>query len=266
MKMCMIGDSHLAMMVSAYKEQPLEGLEIVPVSWLRHLGPQVRIDGSSLYADGAELTDFWNGVGLPSRIELAEYDALTFVSFSATLFSVLAILRDHAVSGWNGTKPIIKALNSPLGNPSRRRLITPAVFSDSLSGIMRDNYTYKFIEQIRGVSDIPIMMVPAPLPRELILSHRPNLQALKRILHAQDGGVVAQSLQHAHETTYGAFDNVTVLRQPQETIVHGCLTKEKYRVGASRYGTGVEHDDDDILHAGPLLGQIFLNKISELCL
>lgn len=264
MKICMIGDSHLAMMLNAQKEDPIKGLDITPVTWPQEYRDKFLLQGTELVADDPGLVAFWESGGLPSKIDLTAFDRLVFVSFTATAFHAFPILRDHIVSGWNGAKPVVRALKSPLENPDRRRLLTPAVFQHCLAAAIREHHTYKFIEQIRQHSDIPMAVVAAPYLAENTLKHRPGLWGLKRVLKAKDGEALAQSLHKAHETAFGVFENVTVLRQPQETVVQGCLTAEKYREGAMRYGTSVAHGAKDILHAGPLLGRLLMDDIHSL--
>jgi hypothetical protein len=264
MKICMIGDSHLAMMLNAQKEEPIKGLDITPVTWPRHFHEQFTLRGTQLCADGPGLVSFWKQGGLGSKIDLTAFDRLVYVSFTATQFSAFHILREHVVSGWNDAKPVIRALNAPMEQPDRRRLLTPAVFNQCLAGVIRENYAYTFTKQIRKHSDIPIAVVPAPFLAENVLTHRPKLWGLKRILRANDGEALAQSLNDAHQIAFGGLENVSVLRQPKETVACGCLTAERYREGAKRYGTTEAHSTTDILHAGPLLGRLLMKMIHTL--
>ena len=264
MKICMIGDSHLAMLLNAQKKYPVKGLDITPVTWPQQFHDQFSLRGTNLCADGAGLASFWRSGGLAPTIDLTAFDRLVFVSFTATAFNAFHILRTHAVSDWNDAEPVIKALDAPLGDAGDRRLLTPAVFKQSLAGTIRENHSYKFIDQIRKHSAIPIAVVPAPFLAEHTLEHRPKLWGLRRVLRAKDGAALAQSLHDAHEIAFGPFADVSVLRQPQQTVTQGCLTAQEYREGAARYGTTVAHSANDILHAGPLLGQILINEISLL--
>lgn len=264
MKICMIGDSHLAMMVNAQKEQRFENLEITPVSWPRQFYDQLSLRGTEMCADGPELIADWERRGLAPKIDLAAFRQLVFVSHTITAFSAFTILRDHVISGWNEAEFLVKRLNSPMGGPDDRRLMTPAVFQECLAGLIQESPTYKLIDHVRKHSSVTIVLVPAPYLAEHTLKHRSRLWRLRQVLRKNDGAALAQSLHQAHEIAFGSFSNVTLLRQPEETVVRGCLTQEMYREGARRYGTGAMHSADDILHAGPLLGRLYLKEICKL--
>ncbi len=261
MKICMIGDSHLAMMINAQRQDPIENLDITPVSWPRQFFDQLAFEGTEICANGPELAEDWERCRLPNRLDLSAFDKVVFVSYTITTFHAFVILGDHAVSGWNDANSLIKKLNSQLKGPGKRRLITPAVFRESLAGLIRENHTFKFVDHLRGHCEVPIVLVPAPYLAEHTLDHRKNLWGLKQVLRKRDGASLVRELHAAHELVFGAYSNLTLLRQPSETVVRGCLTSEEYRAGAARMVTGVAHREDDILHAGPKLGRLYLEQI-----
>ena len=263
MKICMIGDSHLAMMVNAQREQQIEDLDITPVSWPRQFYDQLSLQGTEFCAEGPELAAEWEKHGLPRRIDLSAFDKLVFVSYTINAFSAFAIMRDHVVSGWNDGAFLVKRLNSLSGGPGDRRLMTAAVFKACLADLIRENHTYQFVDHIRKHSDLPIVVVPAPYLAEDAPKQRLRLWGLKQVLRKNDGVALAQALQEAHEIAFAPFSGVTLLRQPEQTVVRGCLTKEEYREGARRFGTQAAQSADDIMHAGPLLGRLFLTEICK---
>lgn len=262
MKICMIGDSHLAMMINAQRQDPIDGLDITPVSWPRQWFDQVAFEGTEICANGAELAEDWDRCGLPARLDLSTFDKVVFVSYTITAFHAFVILGDHAVSGWNDASFLVKKLNSQLKGPGKRRLITPAVFRESLAGLIRENHTFGFVDHLRQHCDVPIVVIPAPYLAEHTLDHRKNLWGLKQVLRKRDGAVMVDALHDAHQMVFGSYSNLTLLRQPEESVVRGCLTSDVYRAGATRMGTGALHREDDILHAGPKLGRLYLQKIS----
>ncbi len=264
MKICMIGDSHLTMMINAHRQHPIENLDITPVSWPRQLFEQLAFEGTEICANGPELAEDWDRCGLPARLDLSNFDKVVFVSYTITAFHAFVILGDHAVSGWNDAGFLIKRLNSQLKGPGNRRLITPAVFGESLAGLIRENHTYKFIDHLRQYSEVPAVVIPAPYLAEHTLDYRKNLWGLKQVLHKHDGASMVEALHAAHEKVFGAYSNLTLLRQPEATVVRGCLTSDIYRAGATRMGTGTLHRKDDILHAGPKLGHLYLKAISQM--
>ena len=264
MKICMIGDSHLAMMVNAQKEQSFDGLEIAPVSWPRQFFDQLKWHGTEISAEGPELIGHWERSGLPPKIDLSDFDLLVFVSNTTTAFHAFTVLREHIVTGWNESELVVKTLNSPMGAPDDRRLMTQDALTACLTGCIKENHTYKFVDHVRQHCDIPIVVIPAPYLAESSLKRRKNLWGLKLVLRNKDGAALARSLHEAHEIAFGAFSNLKLLRQPEEAIVRGCLTKEIYREGARRFGSQALHGADDILHAGPLLGALWLKEICAL--
>lgn len=261
MKICMIGDSHLAMMINAHKQQKTPGLDLMPVSWPRQYFDQLSLEGSEFCAGGPELRADWKMLGLPQRINLASFDQVVFVSYTVTAFHAFVLLRDFAVSDWRDAEFLIKRLNSPIGSPGDRRLITPALFKACLAGMIRDNSTFGFVDHLRKHSDVPIVIVPAPYLAEHTLKHRLRMWGLRQVLRKHDGAALADCLHEAHELAFAPFENLRILRQPAETVIRGCLTRETYREGAARMVSGDAHNADDILHAGPRLGALLLRDI-----
>jgi len=110
MKICMIGDSHLAMIVEAYKEKGTSECELSAVTWPREYEDEFTLNGTELVAGGRGLAEFWRGGGLPERIDVTRFDLIALVSHTVTAFNAFAVLREHAVSGWKGADGIEGAL------------------------------------------------------------------------------------------------------------------------------------------------------------
>ncbi|WP_299043369.1 hypothetical protein [uncultured Tateyamaria sp.] len=261
MKICMIGDSHLAMMMEAAKAYSKSECDITAVTWPRQFEDQFSYQGSQLMAMGPELAAFWKSGGYSDRIELTKFDKIVFVSHTVTMFNIFNILRDHVVSDWNGGALVVEAVNSLNAPPNRRRLLTSAAFHECLKGIITSNYAFRIAAEARAHCAVPICVLPAPFLAEGTLTHRPNLNGLKRILNRKDGANLARAYNDAHVAAFADVTDVTVVPQPAETITRACLTKEDYRVGATKFGTDDLHRADDVMHAGPLMGQLLLKDI-----
>lgn len=257
----MIGDSHLTMMVEANREFFSPSLDIATVTWPRQFEDQFSFDGVELRAGGDGLEAFWKKCDLPKRIDLTQFDQISFVSHTVTMFSIFKVLQDHIVSNWNGAASIIRALHSSPSNTSTRRLLTASAFQECLVGMIRSNYAFRIASELRRHSTVSICVLPPPFLADTTLMHRPNLTGLKRILKHDDGALLAACYNQAHVAAFGDIPHVTVVTQPDQTLTRGCLTKDMYRAGAKRFGTNVAHREDDVMHAGPLLGQLLLNEI-----
>ncbi len=264
MKTCIIGDSHLAMLVNAHKAYPVDGMDVTPVPLPRPLEGRQLLVGTEMRSDDDDLTAFWERGGLGPVVDLTVFDRVVFVSYTATIFNALALLRDHAVTGWTDAKPVMKSLNSSLGNPTSRRLLTPAVYRASLAGTIQANHTHAFVDELRRNCDVPITIIPPPFLAYNTLQIRKSFAGLRRILQQDDGAKLASALNDAHDMAFAAMSDVSVLHQPPETVIHGCLTAKKYTEGATRYGVEMDQEANDIIHAGPAMGGLLLNEIKAL--
>ena len=263
MNICMIGDSHLAMMLEANKEFFPPSVEITAITWPRQFENQFAFKGTEVSANGDGLVDFWKSCGLTQTVDLADFDKVVFISYTATMFNIFAMLRDHVVSNWNAARPVIESLNAHQASPGARRLLTPAAFQACIVGIIQSNHAYRIASNLREHCQVPMAVVPPPFLAETTLKHRPKLTGLKRVLNHKDGANLAAGYNDAHRVAFAHIPDVSVVAQPAQTVVRGCLTKDDYRAGAKRFGMEVAHSNDDVMHAGPLMGQLLLNTILD---
>lgn len=261
MKICMVGDSHLTMILEAHKQLNAASIEVDAVTWPRQHEDQFSFEGVELVATGNELAKFWEVGGLPDRIDVTQYDKVVFVSYTITMFNIFKILSDHVVSSWNGAEHIIDSINACSTFVSKRRLLTASALQESMVGIIRSNYAFRIASALRDYSSMPISVVPPPFLREETLTYRPNLTGLKRILNNNDGVSLADAFNSAHRSAFADIADVCIITQPEHTLTRGCLTKESYRSGAKKFGTDIAHKADDVMHAGPLLGQVIWNEL-----
>lgn len=261
MKLCLLGDSHLAKFVRAQKEDPIPDLEITAVSWPGDCFREIGFRGTELYADGPGVEKLWTRLNTPMQVDLSGFDKVVLVSNTVTSFNVFRILRDCVVSTWSEARPAIASLKSFLGNPDGRRLLSQSAFMASLVCIIKNNESYQVVSHLREHSDVPVIVIPAPYLSENTLRLRGKMDGLRRVLEAKDGPILAQSIEEAHRQAFAHFANLRLIFQPKQTIAQGCLTKDSYRVGASRLGKEVDHGRRDVMHAGPLMGQLLLKEI-----
>ncbi|MEL7100023.1 MAG: hypothetical protein AAGM84_14450 [Pseudomonadota bacterium] len=258
MKICIFGDSHLAMFVKAAQAHPELGVELTPVSWIFGNEGQYKASNGRLTVHGPEMAAFWERANIPTSIDLNAFDRLVCVSGTVTSHNAFPLLRGHTIYGWPG------AQKARAAGKQTRTLMTEAAFVQALTARAQAGDAFTLTRALRAACEVPIAVAPAPLLAETTLTQRPKLVVLKRVLNAGDGAALREALHTAQTRAYAQIDGVDVIFQPDDSVTQGCLTRETYRVGAARYGSGQMHDETDILHAGPALGKALLQQILEL--
>lgn len=251
MKLCVIGNSHVAMLVRASREQPPDGTEL---TFFAHpgRGPEgVRLRDGQLRAVTRRLRRGLTRFGMPEVLELAAFDAFVLVGMTASAFSLQSMLGSHRVFGW-------PAAPKDGGRP----LMSEAALEAELVQVIAENLAADFVARIRRISAAPVLVVPQPGPSETVARGRSRHPGLRRILRAGQGGQVSACLTRAHAR---AFDGagLHVLAQPEETVAHGFLTAERFMQGGGRLNPGGRQPQEDILHANATYGALVLEQIAD---
>lgn len=263
MRACIVGDSHAAMLVGGHARLAPKDLEITVFAEAGKGPQEFSFEGSVLSAQGRKLKRTLDRMGTPHRLDMSSFDLLILVSRTATPFTILDILKGYRVSDWISTRESAfrrKIVDPDIALPDER-LVTKAAVQTTLTAMIKANDTFRFCEQVRNFSRAPIFIVPSPLPAEHTLKHRPRFFGLKRALTREDGDELRDCVQQSHFAAFQELDDVTIITQPEETIVHGCLTKAEFGRDSVRLASTQQHEETDILHAGPKMGALILQDI-----
>lgn len=263
MKACVIGDSHAAMLVGGAKLLDRPDLEITTFAQAGDGPEDVSFEGSVITAQGRKLKRFLDRMGTPHSLDLGRFDLLILVSRTANAYNMFKILKGYRVSDWASTQTsaFLRKLVDPLEELGEGRLITGAAMQACLISLIQTNLTYQLCTHIRRSTQVPIFIVPTPLLAENSLQRRPRFFGLKRALNRADGDDLRACLERAHLAAFAGLSDVEVIAQPPQSIVQGCLTKEAYGRDSVRLASSQQHDNTDIMHAGPKLGKLIFEEI-----
>lgn len=229
-------------------EQPLTWTPVffgAPATMMSNLEQQP--DGKGLHSRDAELTkwlSFTSG-GL-TTIDYADYDALVLVGMQ---------FRSHrALQLFGRFQP------APLRFDDGGRLISEAAFRAYIHDRLILSGAYHVMKMISEQSDIPVVVVPAPLPNEAI-ADRGGYRWLKNEAAAPAtrwiNDLFFEECRRLTETFGYEF-----LLQPTHTIGANGLTKPEYSVGARRL-TGTDYSEVDVSHMNTAFGGIILDEIGQ---
>ncbi|MFC4730867.1 hypothetical protein ACFO5Z_04780 [Salipiger abyssi] len=260
MKLCVIGDSHVAMLMAALRDAGPGAPEVI---WFAKPGlaeGEAALEGSRLCARDPDLVTRLESLGTPPEVDLDGVDAVVFVGGTVSAFGAVRLLQGHRVSGWPSARALIAAADTPSAAPLKQPLISERAYLAALEGVIRESVTHRLVTGLREASAVPVCVVPQPLPSEAILETEKKYPVFKRVARHGDGPAVAASLIAAHERAFAGLSGVTVFRQPEESIAQGFLTARAYTRDAVRLTAGAM-PRDDVLHAGPALGALYLARI-----
>ena len=258
MKLCVIGNSHTGMIAQAAREAETPNLGLTFFAKPGR-GPEgVRLRGTELRAARRDLRRSLARLGMPDRINIPDFDGFVIVGMTASMFTLSTLTYSHAVLGWASSR---RELTSD-GEISRP-LVSESAIEASICASIEENLAYSMIRKIRRVTHLPVVVVPQPHPSAILLQDKARHRGLRDIFHREDGDSAARVLQRVHDRVFLNFDDVTVLRQPQETIEHGFLTRAEFTHGARRLNADRQQPPDDVLHANSTYGRLMLNLIAQ---
>jgi len=249
MKLCVIGNSHAGMLVQAWRETP-GGLDLTFFA-RQGRGPEgVRLRGTELHAVRRDTRHALDKLGMPQSVDVAGFDGFVIVAMTATIFTLMPMLWDHAVHGWASAA-------------SNRPLVSRAALLASLRAGIEANIAHSMIAKIRRVGDAPILLVPQPNPCEDLLDGGARFPALRRVVARGEGPQAAALLRDAHAQVFHAMEGVTLLAQPEGTVAQDVLSARDYMRGAGRLNPEGRQPEEDMLHANARYGALVLGQISE---
>ncbi|MGR3320364.1 MAG: hypothetical protein ACU0DK_00350 [Pseudooceanicola sp.] len=262
MKLCLIGNSHVAMLMLAHRDAAL-AREVSLTCFAKPSGgpDSAVLDGTRIAAPDADLRARLDSLGTPHELDLADFDAVVFVGETISVFSAVAMVRKHLVSDWPSARERITAEGDPLTPPPKRALMSPAALHAGLVMANRAKLTYRLAARLRDATDMPLIVLPQPYPAARITGQKAKYPMFHRIAKSGDGPALAAALTAAQADSFAGIRDITLLSQPRETIEAGFLTRNVFARGASRLSMKDTLPEDDVLHAGAEYGGLMLRRI-----
>lgn len=250
MKLCLIGDSHAAMIIAAHRQSPA-GAELTVFAKPGLAAEEIALDGASLRAASPDMRRRLAQMGTPDRLDLAGFDAVAIAGLAPSAFAAVRLQQNHVVTGWpSGAAAMAQALSdAPSGRT--RPLMTRAAYQAALR-MLTDRC---LAAALARVAPGPVAILPQPFPSDAILDQSQTYPIFRRVVRQGDGAALAADLTGAHQHVFEALPNTVYLPQPADSLSHGCLTRAEFMRGGPRLADGSQQQNDDVLHGNLALGQ-----------
>jgi len=171
------------------------------------------------------------------RLLFKNYDAVWLVGLSTGIFRFMGPLRKHRLFN---------------NNASTLPLMSRAAFEACTFGTEKALTFDTLAKQIRAVSNIPITVVPDPMPSENILSCPKEGYVWKP-------PYAPEALERFQNWTRKLASNgLTVVHQPLATLREGWLTKSEFSEGSKKLLGDLTHahDEDEYFHMNARYGAL----------
>ncbi|MEZ5721024.1 MAG: hypothetical protein R3D59_04700 [Paracoccaceae bacterium] len=262
MKLCVIGNSHVGMLRAAARNLGPDGPELTFFAKAGAGIEKATIEGTVITARDPELRRAQARFGMPEAVDVARFDATVLVAGTASIYSALAILQDHRVSGWPSGAAPRDPSGAPLDRPADKPLVSESAFTAALADLTRDGVSYRFARAFRQASDVPIFVVPQPYPSERVFdSTRPGAYGFQRARRHGEGAAIATCLNTAIDRAFAEIGSVEVLHQPADTVAHGFTTARAFSRDAVRVDGDTAQHAEDLLHVGAAYGARVLERV-----
>jgi hypothetical protein len=258
MKLCVVGNSHVGMLVAAHQQRGDPAAEMTIFARPSMEDGDIALEGTTLIAKSPEFVHRLAEHGQAPEIDLADFEAIVFVGMTASVFTAAQILGYHTVYGWPSTQ---RMLEDP--GPAERQIISMAALRASLETLVTESQTARLCQSVsrRGIG--PLFVVPQPYPAARVLDIKGKFPIIKRLFRDKEGPLLAAELEQFHTAFFEPIKGVFYLRQDPDTIGKGFLTRPSYSRNSVRLNVERKHRKDDVLHANADFGERILDRIED---
>ncbi|MBN2631597.1 MAG: hypothetical protein JXR75_13785 [Rhodobacteraceae bacterium] len=258
MRALVFGNSHTACLIEAWREVAARTGEATPEVTLEFFVrsgsgvAEYELAGTRIAAATEAQKAFLARLSLPVAQDLAGFDALVIVGSEVSLFHVVHVLNRYRILDW------------PMTQDPEMPALTEAVLRLAVAEALHASNAAQLMAALRAIPALaakPIHLVPQPFVSERALTASKAGAGFKRLCREQIGDLAAQVFTDETARLAASFD-VRFHPQPVETIVHGCLTAQRFTERARRLvNLGQLQPADDILHANLAYGRLILHQI-----
>jgi hypothetical protein len=258
MRVCILGNSHVAALRAAWGQQPdrWPGLHpsfvAAPRSLLQHMAV---LDGTLVPTDATTRAALQRLCG-QTEVTLAAQDAFVIVGLSVTLATALQPYRD---ARWPGLPSLDQW---PDLHSLPHRFVSAEAAQAIVSDMLHRRLGVQLVQRLRAATPCPIYLIPQPRSSDMILKHRSPATRLHRIAIGNgDGAAIAGLFDRSLAMTLAAA-GAQLLPQPAPTIRQHLLTDHRFMAGPERLEPVHEQDTPDTNHANALYGAVVLDQIA----
>lgn len=253
MKILVIGNSHAACLIEAWRERQAEhpGVEIDFFARGGAAQDEYLIDGGRLSAPTEAGAAFQAKLGQKAEFEISAYDRIATIGHGLSAFKLVRILNKNHILGW------------AYRNEHDLPVITETCLRDALADYLHDCNATRILQRLRPAitTEQQLFALPQPYPSEVVLDGPAKAVGFVRLCRAG----IAKASQHLYEKVAAAHLKAlgaTFLPQPGETVAEGVLTARRFTLGANcLYDLNQPQPPQDELHANSAYGGLLLRQI-----
>ncbi|MCU0827778.1 MAG: hypothetical protein MUE52_10315 [Tabrizicola sp.] len=244
LRLCVIGNSHIAALKLGWEAAKAKGVQPdvrptffgAPRDGMRH----VALSNGCLIPGRKDIVEFFKLIsGGQDRIRLSDYDAFLLTGLNISSKRILRLYKTHAWVGLNGT--------------AGKVVVHPAFAQDFLAERYAETRMIDLASQIRATVQAPILTVAEPHWAEWARTSREVANfGWGAAVAAGDGAAIGHLFHRAVEAAVAPYG--TYVRQPEDTVLDGILTRAEYNKDASKLITG-EGGGTDASHMNAAYGE-----------
>lgn len=253
MKTLVFGNSHSACLIEAWRANSAAHSGRMEFFVCSGSGPtDYLLSKDRISAQSAKFVRFLERLSLSTAHDLDEFDTFIIIGSEISFFHVVNVLNHYRVLDW----PMRQDKSMPALTESVLRLAV----SEALAGSNGGNLM-KRLQACSALDKKRLLVLPQPFPSERVLVSKENGVGVRRLVRNEASKLTARLFHEEVRLLCERFGAVYLI-QPEDTIIHGCLTAEKYNIAARRLiNLRQMQPAQDILHANAIYGKKILQQI-----
>ena len=256
-----IGDSHTAMIIKAWRGNPV-GFPLLDLEFLAQPGngPRgVEFSRNQIRAREFSLIEFLQKTDCALDYDLTKFDFIAVVGCGLSLYPVLPVLNKYSVVSSPSSRTKDNTLRKNLKNP----MLSLGCFRALIADILRATTHVDFVANLRANCDLPIVIIPQPLPSEKMAGQADKGPQFERVIRNKDATFAYSVFLDGVRDVAAGFSDVAVIAQPDNTIAQHIYTKLEFTAGATTlYNLNKAQPIEDTLHANALFGALVLDALN----
>lgn len=255
MKICVLGDSHLAAFKLAWDElkgmwQANTELEFYGIAGADFISKVFLEDRCLVPKTEGGKRSFYNTSGGQEKLDISSYDAAIIVGLDCKINYLSDVFTTH------------KTYDMPPSSSSyNNHVISLSCLTQVSMDSIRHSSMFQIAGLIRSIVEIPIYVVPCPLPSVECLNDT-SVKSYSLSLNA------CESVLSCYYKSISDICNIhcaIFIPQPISTIERFIFTRNTFSRGSVRLGGNLKtmHPDNDYAHMNKEYGKVYLKSILQ---
>jgi len=253
MRLCMIGNSHLAALKMGWELEPSR--QDVVATWFgspRNSLADLSLHNGILRPSRAKVASYLEMTsGQSNGIVLSDYDAFVIVGCGLTFTAYASVYGKH------------RTLDQDR-KPRPRHLISKHALHDFLRDLIERSLAVNLALKIRESTDTPIILIPSPLPARKIENDERVGKTWRALARSRDRLQILEDFDAAIEEKARSM-GATVFKRVPDTCDGLIFSKNVMMDGRriERPSEIAQHSDDDFAHMGPAYGRLVMQNLVQ---